>query len=94
MNTQAPADTAQDTPQETQTQEVEYSVSPGLAAAFAKHNISIAATSYQSGLLYLVGRNKDGGINIHQTAMPKPMGLSIDDAGGMTMTAGYQIMRV
>jgi uncharacterized protein (TIGR03032 family) len=79
--------------QESAAEQIEYSVSTGLAATFAKHNISLALTSYQSGLLYLVGRNKVGGINIHQTAMPKPMGLSIDDQGGMTMTADYQIMR-
>ena len=84
---------------------VDYSVSGGLVALLYKHNISIALTSYQSGLLYFIGRNKDGGINIHQTGLPKPMGLRIDDrdaahtAGGattasaLTLTCGYQIMR-
>ncbi len=86
-------------PQAITPDEIEYSVSGGLAAKLAKLNISIALTSYQSGLLYFVGRNKENGINIHQAAMPKPMGLCIDDsgatgtAGGLTMTAGYQIMR-
>lgn len=74
-------------------EEVEYSVSPGLAGRLARHNISIAITSYQSGLLYFVGRNAEGGINIHQAGMPKPMGLCLDGATGLTMTAGYQIMR-
>jgi len=59
----------------------------------AKLNISMALTSYQSGLLYLIGRNKENGINIHQSAMPKPMGLSMGEDGDLTMTAGYQIMR-
>ncbi len=72
---------------------VEYSVSSGLAARLARANISIAFTSYQSGLLYFIGRNAQGGINIHQAAMPKPMGLCLDGTGGLTMTAGYQIMR-
>jgi len=73
--------------------EVEYSVSPGLGARLAKYDISIAFTSYQSGLLYFVGRNAEGGINIHQAAMPKPMGLCMDANGALTLTGGFQIMR-
>lgn len=72
---------------------VEYSVSAGLAGRLARHNISIAITSYQSGLLYFVGRNAEGGINVHQAGMPKPMGLCLDGPSGLTMTSGYQIMR-
>lgn len=71
----------------------QYSVSGGLLNRLHKLNISIALTSYQSGLLYLIGRNKEGGINIHQTGLPKPMGLSLDKKGSLTMTGGYQIMR-
>tara|TARA_R110000868_G_scaffold4155_43_gene25647 strand:+ start:14667 stop:15779 length:1113 start_codon:yes stop_codon:yes gene_type:complete len=74
--------------------QVEYSVSPGLAGRLARHRISIAITSYQSGLLYFVGRNADGGINVHQTAMPKPMGLCLDGPTGLTMTSAFQIMRL
>ena len=73
---------------------VEYSVSGGLLALLAQQNVSIAFTSYQSGLLYMVGRTAQGGINIHQTAMPKPMGLCLEASGGLCMTAGYQIMRL
>lgn len=84
---------------------VEYSVSGGLAARLAQMGASFALTSYQSGLLYFVGRNPKGGINIHQTQLPKPMGLSMDGRGatpdsqnagsanGLTLTCGYQIMR-
>jgi len=74
----------------------EYSVSGGLVALLHKHNISIACTSYESGLLYFLGRNKDGGINVHKTALPKPMGLSVDHREGrdaFTLTCGYEIMR-
>jgi uncharacterized protein (TIGR03032 family) len=74
-------------------QTVEYSVSPGLAARLAKTGISVAFSSYQSGLLYFLGRNPKGGINIHQSAMPKPMGLCLDGNGGLTLTGGFQIMR-
>lgn len=76
--------------------EEEYSVSAGLVALLHKHNISIAFTSYQSGLLYFLGRNIDGGVNIHKTALPKPMGLSVDQREGrdvLTLTCDYQIMR-
>ena len=74
-------------------QKVEYSVSGGLAARLGRGNYSLAFTSYQSGLLYLVGRNAGGGINVHQAAMPKPMGLCRDGDTGLVMTAGYQVMR-
>jgi len=73
--------------------EVEYSVSPGLARRLATSGISIAFSSYQSGLLYFIGRNQEGGINIHQAAMPKPMGLCSDRHGRLTLTGGFQIMR-
>jgi len=72
---------------------VEYSVSGGLFAQLHNLNIAIAFTSYQSGLLYLIGRNLENGINVHQTVLPKPMGLCMDKKGSLTMTGGYQIMR-
>lgn len=72
---------------------VEYSISAGLSMRFARDNISLAFTSYQSGLLYFVGRNAEGGINVHQAAMPKPMGLCLDGQTGLVLTAGFQIMR-
>jgi len=45
--------------------QVEYSVSSGLANRLARSKFSVAFTSYQSGLLYFVGLNPNGGINIH-----------------------------
>ncbi|GAA5315858.1 MAG: TIGR03032 family protein [Candidatus Pelagadaptatus aseana] len=72
---------------------VEYSVSANLLNRLHSLNISIAFTSYQSGLLYFIGRNGQGGINVHQVAIPKPMGLFRDHAGGLTMAAGFQIIR-
>ncbi len=101
MNTQTPTEEAPDQTAKTEdnksddikSDDIEFSVSGGLAATLAKFNISLALTSYQSGLLYLIGRNKDNGINIHQAAMPKPMGLSVGEGGGLTMTSAYQIMR-
>lgn len=74
-------------------QAVEYSVSPGLAARLAQLNAAFAVTSYQSNSLYLIGRNAQGGVNIHQSAMPKPMGLYLDSSGGLTLSGAYQILR-
>ena len=72
---------------------VSYSASGGLLQRLNKLNISIAVTSYQSGLLYFIGRNVNGGMNVHQTGLPKPMGLCMDKKGSLTMTGDYQIMR-
>ncbi len=86
-------DTHQEGTNQAVADDVEYSTSGGLLARLVNHNISIAFSSYQSGLLYLIGRNREGGINVHQAAMPKPMGLCIEADGNLTMTAGFQIMR-
>ena len=94
MNKATTADVgAQDGTNQDQAGQVEYSISPGLYKRLAQNNISFAFTSYQSGLLYFVGRKMDGGINIHQATMPKPMGLCLDGASGLALTSGYQIMR-
>ena len=73
--------------------DIEYSVSPGLSKRLTDLGVSFAFTSYQSNILYMVGCNARGGINIHQSVMPKPMGLCMDESGGLTLSAGYQIMR-
>ncbi len=73
--------------------EVQYSISGGLAAWLGQHKLSIAASSYQSGLLYLIGRNAGGGINVHQTALAKPMGLATVGETGFLLSADFQILR-
>lgn len=70
-----------------------FSVSPSFAQRLHGLKASLSFSSYQSGILYLVGLNKDGGINIHQSHMPKPMGLCLDDQGALTLTSAFQIMR-
>lgn len=88
------ANSKNDHAEEAKPRDVSYSASNGLVALLARLNTSLAFTSYQSGLLYMVGRNPDGGLNIHETGMPKPMGLCVDACGGVTLTSGYQIMRL
>lgn len=70
-----------------------YSQSAGLVSLLAHHNISIAFTSYQSGILYMLGRNWEGGAHLHQCAIPSPMGLHYAEQSGLTLSAGFQIMR-
>ena len=54
-----------------------YSMSAGLVARLKALDAALAVTSYQSGLLYLIGRNpKTGGLNVHQTPLLRPMGLA------------------
>jgi uncharacterized protein (TIGR03032 family) len=106
-NNQAKADQPKDVAEQTGTGEtqtvgqendqqqpkVEYSVSGGLFSRLAKLNMSLAFSSYQSGLLYFIGRNPKGSVHIHQSAMNKPMGICMDDKGRMTLSCGFQIVR-
>ncbi len=74
--------------------EVDYSVSPGLAARLNGLGLSLAFSSYQSGLLYLIGVKPDAGINIHQMAFPRPMGLHRHGPHGLSLSADDQILHL
>ncbi len=71
---------------------VEYSLSGGLVGRLARLNIALAFTSYQSSSLYMLGRDPKGGAHLHQSAMPKPMGLCNDGKGGLVLSAGAEIL--
>lgn len=73
--------------------EVEYSLSNGLVNRLNRLNVSLAFTSYQSGLLYLLGHKQEGGAHLHQAALPKPMGLCTDEEGRLTLASGANIIR-
>ncbi len=45
---------------------VTYSMSPGLVPLLQRLDVSIALTSYQSGRLYLLGRNPAGGLRVDE----------------------------
>lgn len=49
--------------------------SRGFAGWLRAHNVSLAFTSYQSGRLYLVGRNGAGGVSFHERFFQRAMGL-------------------
>jgi uncharacterized protein (TIGR03032 family) len=72
--------------------DVEYSLSAGLAARMISLDAAIAFTSYQSGILYFFGADARGP-HLHQSGMPKPMGLHLDGAGRLALVAGAQILR-
>ena len=76
-----------------QATKVDYSQSGGLAKRLAQLDCSVAISSYQSGFLYNLGRHPNGGLHLHQAAMPKPMGLSYNGAIGLTLAAGSQIIQ-
>ena len=72
----------------------DYSLSGGLVGRLAGMKASLAFTSYQSGSLYMLGVGPKGGAQLHQSGMPKPMGLAHDlCAGGLVLSTGAQIMR-
>lgn len=70
-----------------------FSQSAGLVARLGALRTSLLFSSYQSGLLYMLGRKPDGGAHLHQSAMAKPMGLCVEASGSFTLSAGFQIMR-
>lgn len=69
-----------------------FSQSGGLADLLAALGLSLAFTSYQSGLLYLLGRTS-GGLNLHQCAVHHPMGLARSGDRGLVLASGHEIIR-
>src|SRR5579871_984196 len=72
---------------------VEYSLSNGMVARLAQLDVSIAFSSYQSGILYFLGRGP-GGAHLHQSGLPKPMGICVDAPGRLTLASGAQVVRL
>ena len=71
-----------------------FSMSAGLVARLKSLDIGLAVTSYQSGLLYLIGRNPGtGGLNVHQTPILRPMGLAVAPDGSLVLAAGFHLIR-
>lgn len=56
-----------------------YSISVGFVGLLNRLNISLAVTSYQSGRLYLLGRNLKGGLMVNEQFFQKAMGLHYRD---------------
>ncbi|WP_292032224.1 TIGR03032 family protein [Mesorhizobium sp.] len=71
-----------------------YSMSAGLVARLRALDVALAVTSYQSSLIYLIGRNpKTAGLNVHQTPIVRPMGLAQVSDEGLMLAAGFHLVR-
>lgn len=69
-----------------------FSQSGGLMALLAKLDLAVAFTSYQAGLLYLLG-HRGGAGHLHQCAIARPMGLARAGDNGLLLSAGHQLIR-
>ena len=61
-------------------------MSPSLVGLLYKLALSIAFTSYQSGKVYLLGRNPNGGLMVNEQFFQKAMGLSATEDGFVLAT--------
>lgn len=73
---------------------VEYSLSSGIVRRLSQMNAALAFTSYQSGFLYMLGAGAEGVPQLHQSGMPKPMGLCAAGPGRLVLTAGAEVLRL
>ena len=73
--------------------DVEFSMSDGLVPLLENLGASLLVSSYQSGILYSIGRNPGGGLHVHKTHLPKPMGIVSTGNGKLVVATGHQIIR-
>lgn len=71
---------------------VDYSVSPGLAKRLSTLGVHFAFSSYQANIFFIVGVKSDGGINIAQTGIQRPMGMCPNGKQGFSLVSGPQII--
>jgi uncharacterized protein (TIGR03032 family) len=71
--------------------QADYSLSSGLIARLARLNVALAFSSYQSGLLYMLGSHAERGAQLHQSVVKKPMGLAVDGPDGLVLADGNTI---
>lgn len=67
-----------DKPEEKPPEAPKYSISGGFVSLLKSLKITVAATSYQSGRLYLLSASPKGGMNIDEQFHKKAMGLHYD----------------
>lgn len=65
---------------------VSYSMSAGFVGLLNRLDVSVAVTSYQSGRVYLLGRNPRGGLMVNEQYFQKAMGLGAEDDGFLLAT--------
>jgi uncharacterized protein (TIGR03032 family) len=72
---------------------VSYSRSRGFFERLARLNISLAFTSYQSGILYMLGSTGEHGPQMHQSGVSSPMGLAVAPTGGLVLAHRTGLIR-
>lgn len=72
---------------------VTYSMSPGLSGFLGAQRIALAVSSYQSGKLYLLGQNVDGGLMVNERFFRKAMGICVPDKDTLLLATLFQIVR-
>lgn len=70
-----------------------YSMSAGLPGFLGSHRIALAISSYQSGRLYLLGQNVDGGLMVHERFFRKAMGIAVTHPDTILLATLYQILK-
>lgn len=76
-----------------QAAEVKYTMSPSLVPFLMAQNISIAVSSYQSGRLYLIGCNPQGGLMVNEHIFQQAMGICVD-GNSLYLATMFQILRM
>ena len=71
---------------------VEVTGSQRLAAWLAEEDVSLAFTTYQTGKLFLLGRNPDGGLSVFERTFNRAMGLWADGQS-LWLSTLYQLWR-
>jgi uncharacterized protein (TIGR03032 family) len=71
---------------------VSYSMSEGFVPFLARLDGSLAISSYQSGMFYLLGRNPNGGLMIDERFFRQAMGICADK-GSLVLATAFQIQR-
>jgi hypothetical protein len=74
-------------------EQVKYSMSPGLPAFLGANRIGLAISSYQSGKLYLLGQNADGGLLVDKRFFRKAMGICVPDRETILLATLFQIIK-
>ncbi len=72
---------------------IAYTRSPGLFDRLLRCGISLAFTSYQSGILYMLGSSATQGPQLHQSGAAKPMGLAMGPDGELIAVTRTAIVR-
>lgn len=70
-----------------------YSMSAGLPGFLGSRRIALAISSYQSGKLYLLGQNVDGGLMVHERFFRKAMGIAVVSSDTILLATLYQILK-